>query len=506
MDITAGVIYFQLQQFYQMETNISNRREISIKGFRIWSGECPEDNILYICFTQPSECKQWRGKVHIGVNYETNTFNSESFFMSVKGSVEFFQLINCLQEIFQKFYHWKADMEKLFYEHKDIKIILNKLEETYHLISILVDKNLKYVAMSDGYRPCNPWLGDTGTMSLDVVNDLMTDQEFRNAIWHNKAFLYDSMDMDRTAYCYNIKINDQYEARILIQNKRGVPFHGGLFFAEYMGEHLKNELTHYNNGENQGIVLYEFYNMIKELLHGISKSMEEIRQRLSVRRWERNHTYQVYLFQFGEVENATVTKQYYKTEMEHLFKNCCVLEEGERLCCIRNLSMTHSDAWDVRQELSVFLRENLCKTGISQQFHDISQLHNYYVEAENALLIGINSQSTWWYYPFENMVLPFMWHQATKEIDAHQLFHPAIRTLIAYDQKEHSEMVKTVYEYMRHRYNATQTAKALFIHRTSMLFRLQRIELLTGIDWDSWDDRIHIAATFELMKQIGEFE
>lgn len=82
----------------------------------------------------------------------------------------------------------------------------------------------------------------------------------------------------------------------------------------------------------------------------------------------------------------------------------------------------------------------------------------------------------------------------------------AIRTLIAYDRKEHSEMVKTVYEYMKHRYNVTQTAHALFIHRTSMLFRLQRIELLTGIDWDSWDDRIHIAATFELMKRIGEYK
>lgn len=505
MDITAGIIYFQLQQTYHLETNIHPRRDLSVKGFRIWEGECPENDILYICFVRPPESEQWQRKMHIGINYE-NTAGSKSYFISVKGSVELYQLINSLQEIFQRFYNWRSDMDQLFYQHEDFATILNKLEETYDLISILVDKNLKYIAVSDGYNLCNPWVGDAETMSLDMVNDLMTDQNFRDAIRHNKAFLYYYNYDNITSYCYNIKIKGQYAARLLIQNKEGTPFYGGFRFAEYMGKHLKNAFTHYDDKENQGIVFYEFYNIIKDLLHGIPKSIEEIRQYLKIKGWEREHTYQVYLFQFSEAENAAVTKQYYKTEMEALFKNCCVLADEERLCCIRNLSMTNSDTWDVRQELSVFLRENLCKTGISQQFQDISQLRRYYLEAENALLLGINSQSTCWYYPFENMVLPFIWYQATKEIDAHQLFHPAIRTLIAYDKKEHSEMVKTVYEYMKHRYNATQTAHALFIHRTSMLFRLQRIEFLTGIDWDNWEDRIHIAATFELMKRIGEWE
>lgn len=59
---------------------------------------------------------------------------------------------------------------------------------------------------------------------------------------------------------------------------------------------------------------------------------------------------------------------------------------------------------------------------------------------------------------------------------------------------------------MKHRYNLTQTARFLYIHRTTMLFRLQRIDLLTGLDWDSWEDRIHLAVTFELMKRNGEAE
>lgn len=166
--------------------------------------------------------------------------------------------------------------------------------------------------------------------------------------------------------------------------------------------------------------------------------------------------------------------------------------------------MTSPDAWDLRQEMAVFLRENLCKAGISQQFTDISQLYQYYLEAEGALKIGLDSNSTWWYYSFETLILPYICHQASKEINTRQLYHPAVRTLLQYDEKEGTELVKSAYFYMKYRYNVTQTAQMLFIHRTTMLFRLQRIEILTGVDWDSWTDRLHMAITFEFMKKNGE--
>ena len=508
MDITMGIICFQLQKHYQLHTNIPMKKDIPVKGFRVWTGGNPEDDILYICSAVPPNSMQWRRKLHIGIQYEEKTLPDQSFFISIRDEMDLYHLMNALQKIFQEFYDWKSNTERLCYHYGSYEAILNELEQTYDLISILVDKNLKYIAASDSYNLYVYWMSGlkNETMPLEMVNDLMTDQKFRNAIRHNKAFSYYYADEDSISYCYNLKINGNYQARILIKNKQFTSFYGGLSFAEYMGTYLTEVLARCNDIENQGIVFYEFYNLIKDLIHEIPRSTEEIKSCLNARSWKREHIYQIYLFQFNEAPNMTVTRQYYQQKIENLFKNCCVLTEGEYICCIRNLSMTNADLWDVRQELSVFLRENLCKAGISQQFNDIAQLRNYYLEAENALMLGIHSQSTWWYYPFESMILPYIWHQATQKIDAHQLFHPAIRTLIAYDQKEHSEMVKTMYEYMKHGYNITQTARALFIHRTSMTFRLQRIELLTGIDWKSWEDRVHIAATFELMKQLGEYE
>ena len=90
-------------------------------------------------------------------------------------------------------------------------------------------------------------------------------------------------------------------------------------------------------------------------------------------------------------ENISVTRRYYQSKIEDLFHDCCVLEDDERVCCIRNLSVSGQKDWDVRQELSVFLRDNLCRAGISHKFTDISLLHRYYLEAQYALDLGLLS-------------------------------------------------------------------------------------------------------------------
>lgn len=505
MDITTGIICMQLQQYYKIETNFPMEHEINIKGFQIWNGECPETGILYICREEPPDQKDWDKKIYVdicGIKHVRK--NSKSFFLSVTENITFDQLINTLQSIFFKFYQWCMMTEQSFYKQENISAILNKLEQQYSLISLLVDKNLKYIAMSDGYARYHSYVGHSHSMPLDIANQLILDDNFQNALWHNKPFIYQHGTKNGYSYCYNIRINGQYEARFLVENKDFEKYYGGFSFAGYIGKHLEEILNNRNDEKLQEAFSYDFYNLLKCLCEGESKSNDEIRQHLQIRHWQKNDTYQVYVFQFINQESKSFTRRYYQTEMEQLFRECCILVDGEYLCCIRNLSISDSKTQDIHQELAVFLRENMCKAGISQCFTDISQLQQYYLEAEKALQIGLDSKSFWWYYPFDALILPYICHQVSKEISIRQLYHPAVHTLLQYDEKEGTELVKSAYFYMKYRYNVTQTAQKLFIHRTTMLFRLQRIDILTNIDWDSWTDRLHMALTFEFMKKNGE--
>lgn len=62
--------------------------------------------------------------------------------------------------------------------------------------------------------------------------------------------------------------------------------------------------------------------------------------------------------------------------------------------------------------------------------------------------------------PFRNLVLP----------------------LVNYDRERGSDLIRTLSVYFEAGANASEAADRLFLHRNSLLYRLERIRTLTGLD------------------------
>jgi purine catabolism regulator len=67
--------------------------------------------------------------------------------------------------------------------------------------------------------------------------------------------------------------------------------------------------------------------------------------------------------------------------------------------------------------------------------------------------------------------------------------------LVNYDKQHRSSLVETLNAFFNHHGNVSQTADALYIHRNTLLYRLERIQDLTGQDLDQADNRLalHLA-------------
>ncbi len=70
-----------------------------------------------------------------------------------------------------------------------------------------------------------------------------------------------------------------------------------------------------------------------------------------------------------------------------------------------------------------------------------------------------------------------------------------IGPLAEYDRQHRGSLVQTVDAYFNHHANVSQTAESLFIHRNTLLYRLERIQELTGQDINQPDMRLalHLA-------------
>jgi len=79
-----------------------------------------------------------------------------------------------------------------------------------------------------------------------------------------------------------------------------------------------------------------------------------------------------------------------------------------------------------------------------------------------------------------------------------------IGPLAEYDRRHRGSLVETIDAYFNHHANVSQTAESLFIHRNTLLYRLERIQELTGQDIDQPDTRLALQLALKLWRLRDE--
>ena len=140
---------------------------------------------------------------------------------------------------------------------------------------------------------------------------------------------------------------------------------------------------------------------------------------------------------------------------------------------IVNLSFKHSVSSDVISSLAIILREGLFKMGVSSEFRDFLLIPQGYIQAVSALRLGKKSQSMAWCYHFDAYLLEYMLSQISHQISPELLVSSRLDALQNYDRKNNTELYHTLKVYLEHERNSLQTARELFIHRSSLTYRLE---------------------------------
>lgn len=84
-----------------------------------------------------------------------------------------------------------------------------------------------------------------------------------------------------------------------------------------------------------------------------------------------------------------------------------------------------------------------------------------------------------------------------------ELCHPALPVLLQYDRGHGTKLFETLYEYVRHERNLVMSAKALYIHRNTLVYRVRRICELLELDLDDADERAFLLLSYMLMQSGG---
>jgi len=190
---------------------------------------------------------------------------------------------------------------------------------------------------------------------------------------------------------------------------------------------------------------------------------------------------------------------YYCRYITQKFPGVYSVEKNDHLILIIREGI-YPAAKEFLAQFILFIRDCNFRFGISNLCTDLTQLSFYCHQAEIALNYGMQKNETIWCHRFSDYAFTYLLREASHEMPAELLCAPELMTLQNYDKVKKSDYYETLKTYLDNKMNAAQTAKQLFIHQATMVYRLKRLKELTGIDYEDTDQMLYLHLSYKILE------
>ena len=138
-----------------------------------------------------------------------------------------------------------------------------------------------------------------------------------------------------------------------------------------------------------------------------------------------------------------------------------------------------------------------CHAGIGKTAETINRLSSAYREAEAAIEIGKRHKLPGHVFDYERLTLERLADLIPEETA--RRFRKEILTEEA-STVLNGEMLETIRVFLRNDLNLSTTAREMFVHRNTLLYRMEKIRKATGLDLRKFED----AVVFRILMSLGE--
>lgn len=476
---------------------MTGEAESPFRSFRSWSAqEKPKAGILYVLRPDASgfptdsspyiSCGEMPG-------------NAPHICVSGRGAVE---VLDCLSVIFERFRELEADLNWLLghggdlndfcrlafrflqnpvYIHDSMFTLLGQSNRVEGMLELVYNEK-------DGKYFVPLWLIEDFKFSAGYADTL---QQHRPAIWGTDQYPHHM----RSLYV-NIWDEDYYRARILINELhaplRPSDFRLACILADYALFFLRRD----DRGGRHGSRNYE--DTAKTLLSGREADPLELRVMLASLGWAETGPFLLVRLQCQDSDLPLSSYSVLRGSLSTAFSGSFVMLFEQRLCMIINLAAAQISPARFRSALAPFLRDSLLYAGASALMDNIRDLAAAADQADFALNWAFRERGERWYVPFEDCALYYLLAHIQTPFPIRMQISPALAILRRYDQVHGSTYYETLRSYLANERSIPRTAAALIIHRTTLLYRLEKITALTRLDLDNETTRLYLTLSYWL--------
>ncbi len=247
----------------------------------------------------------------------------------------------------------------------------------------------------------------------------------------------------------------------------------------------KNDFYQNNRG-----VMYNYF--LGDLLSGKIQDNKTIFQRAHILNWKMYQWFQMMVIVDNGKDHSELRLQPIADNIRRFIPDCRWTIHQHNLVVFLSRPNKEILTQTEQERLEQFFTDNSLYAGLSLPFEDLMDASKRYQQAMRSVDIGVYIKRSGHIYHYEDMIIYYAARLALRHNNLRDFCPEEVSVLEAYDKETGSELLKTLDRFLLYVDDPVTAANSLNIHRNTLLYRINKIKKLTGLDLKNGNQRLRI--------------
>ena len=331
-----------------------------------------------------------------------------------------------------------------------------------------------------------------------IVEDFKYDSDYLETYAHRTAQLWNASPGRPPCLYANLWEGSVYRGRLLVVKHHRDFLKRDYLLTELLAQRAMSLLGRKRLGLDRPHRSMD--DIVYDLLLGRRDDPKERQQLAGMLGWSREAPLVCARMRSQQPGTDTVMEHALHSDLFRTFpRGYIMLAEGQQ-CVIVNADQEGASLAELRHRLAPLCRDYCLYAGLSLPVRGLEELRIAYRQAEIALDQAFQLRGARWIIPFDDCALEYLLGLARADMPLNRLVAPELARLMAFDAQRDTRYFETLRTYLLQERDIPRTAKALIIHRTTLLYRLKKIQEITGLDLDDPWRRLYLMLSLRILE------
>ena len=506
MKLNADILYEHLSQYVQLRLYARRGRPLNLRRPEFYTGGGREflSGHVYLTFSDKLPDNPIIGSdsviISVGGIPQAQYLDSKSTCMVVEENTDMFSLSNLVNSVYDLFDEWEQKLHEILSTTADIKAMVDASEAVFDCPLIVLDKNFKFLAVSKSMPE-----GSDATLWTPDAKDNVSLEGFSVAMENTQIDMSSRepymMNVIHPSLCANLFGKEQYIGSLTLSYMGRKERNSDVILLKTLARMMEDAILKLPSmkEEDRQNVLRE---ALSDLLQGLPCNQNQLQK---LNEYDNDPSYICIKFVLpNKLKKAP--QEYICGLIESSLSNSIVLHYESSILAFANVNEHPNGAEKLHRELQRFLASTHMKAGISYRFSTLTSARTYYRQACIAVehMEVLNPELNM--YSFEDCALSYLIIHSTGEFPLDNLLPDGLKRLIEMDSNSKTDYIQTLRAYLDNNMNISKSAQALYLHRSSFLDRLQRIQNVLNLNMHDPDVRLEIEILLKAMKMHEQIQ